>query len=403
MQGQEQTYNPITDFLKQAVSPSTYSPKNGFLYLGALGGAGIALAAHLIGAQEISELSDLITPAAVGVAGAIATGTLGALYRRSQNELEISKIQQDRLRQGQKTTRYNALTEAQTHMIAMLKEEKKHRLQTARPLLKRLGDVYDFGKAERDGFETALVVYDCGKYKIDSAILNKKGKPTDYELGQIRKIPELSLDMLRQHMTLDSFILDLVVDQSERVDGTGPLGKGAIGYSNSDNLPLASRVFRVVLDYLMMLEERPYRSAKTPDEALVLLRENMGQIYDQDVVEKFYSCFDRSLYDASNVLFGGELTINRDPRSRRWNRSILPPESEKPKPNSKVPKTAVHKKSAPRNEKKTDRHPKKITHRRKRPPLPKRPATGQFRKPTPKKNQNPDDLSASDYGIESRK
>jgi HD-GYP domain-containing protein (c-di-GMP phosphodiesterase class II) len=73
-----------------------------------------------------------------------------------------------------------------------------------------------------------------------------------------------------------------VLHHHERFDGTGYPGRLA-----GDDVPLASRIFAVVDTVDAMLFDRPYRRAKTTQEALNELQRCAGKQFDPEVVAAF--------------------------------------------------------------------------------------------------------------------
>ncbi len=107
---------------------------------------------------------------------------------------------------------------------------------------------------ERD-LRRAALLHDIGKLGVSNLILDKAGKPTEWELEQIRKHPEYSLQILRQ---VDAFsaLAEVAGAHHERPDGHG-YHRGLQG----PQLPWATRVLTVADICEAMSAKRPYRDA----------------------------------------------------------------------------------------------------------------------------------------------
>ncbi len=127
----------------------------------------------------------------------------------------------------------------------------------------------------------ASLLHDIGKISIPDGVLNKKTRLTKKDREHIYKHPVVAKHILS---TVSDFrdILDIIYSHHERVDGKGyPNGK------TKDDIPLMSRILAVADAYDAMRSERPYRKAKSKEEAIDELREVRGSQLDGEIVDKF--------------------------------------------------------------------------------------------------------------------
>jgi HD-GYP domain-containing protein (c-di-GMP phosphodiesterase class II) len=75
---------------------------------------------------------------------------------------------------------------------------------------------------------------------------------------------------------------EYVLSHHENYDGTG-YPQGLIGY----DIPLISRIIAVVDSFEAMTNKRPYRTAKTEEEAVEELLMLSGKKYDPNIVIAF--------------------------------------------------------------------------------------------------------------------
>ena len=133
-------------------------------------------------------------------------------------------------------------------------------------------------KAQRDAELTALL-HDVGKIRIPAEIINKPGKLTQEERAVIETHAVEGERMLEQVGGLLGRVGRLVRSCHERWDGGG-YPDGLVG----EDIPLAARIVCACDAYSAMTSDRPYRAARTPEEALAELELCAGTQFDPDVV-----------------------------------------------------------------------------------------------------------------------
>lgn len=123
------------------------------------------------------------------------------------------------------------------------------------------------------------LMHDIGKVGISGRIIRKQSKLTGEETTQMRTHPVVSANIM-QPVELLADASEIVRHHHEHVDGSGYPD----GLSGSD-IPLGSRVILVADAFDAMTTDRPYRRARTADEALRVLREHAGRQFDRVVVQ----------------------------------------------------------------------------------------------------------------------
>ena len=129
----------------------------------------------------------------------------------------------------------------------------------------------------------AAALHDVGKAAIPDAILAKAGPLTDDEMAFVHRHPLIGERILGAAPSL-SQAAQLVRWSHERFDGEG-YPDGITG----EDIPLGARIICVGDAYHAMVSERPYRPAKSSDEAIAELRRCAGSQFDPMVVETFCS------------------------------------------------------------------------------------------------------------------
>ncbi|MFQ6014981.1 MAG: GAF domain-containing protein, partial [Anaerolineae bacterium] len=143
--------------------------------------------------------------------------------------------------------------------------------------------------ADLEMLEFAALLHDVGKIGIPDAVLKKTEPLTLEEWNNIHLHPYHSAQMVKPVEPLQR-IIPWIYHHQERWDGTGyPDGlKG-------EKIPLASRIIAVADAFNAMTTDRPYRKAKTREEAIEELRHGAGSQFDPRVVEVFVRLLEEEL------------------------------------------------------------------------------------------------------------
>jgi putative two-component system response regulator len=125
-------------------------------------------------------------------------------------------------------------------------------------------------------------LHDIGKIGTREAVLHKPGRLTAVEFDHIIEHPVLGERMLAPLARQSPAVLRIVRSHHERWDGRG-FPDGLAG----EEIPLEARIVAVADAFDAMTTERPYRAARSPEEALAELRRVAGTQLDARVVDAF--------------------------------------------------------------------------------------------------------------------
>ena len=139
----------------------------------------------------------------------------------------------------------------------------------------------------------ASELHDIGKVAIPDAILGKPGPLTEEEWAFIHRHPVIGERIILAAPAL-SRVAALVRASHERWDGTGYPDQLA-----GDEVPVGARVVAVADAYAAMTGGRPYREARTADEALAELRREAGTQFDPAVVDAWCAAYARRAVPAA--------------------------------------------------------------------------------------------------------
>jgi putative two-component system response regulator len=139
-------------------------------------------------------------------------------------------------------------------------------------------------EAEVEDLRRAAVLHDLGKIGVREEVLNKPGKLTEAEFGEIVRHPQISVSIL-EPIPFFRPLLPAILHHHEQFDGSGYPGK-----LSGETIPLASRIMAVADTFDAMTSTRAYRKAVPVDTALAEIRRCSGEQFDPDIVRYFLAC-----------------------------------------------------------------------------------------------------------------
>ncbi len=139
-----------------------------------------------------------------------------------------------------------------------------------------------FNKDKLYHLATGAILHDLGKTYIPKEILMKSGKLTDEEFMMIKLHAYKGYEYLKENMNMSSISRVVVLQHHERVDGTG-YPNGLTG----DEINDCAKIVAIADVYDALTSDRPYRPAKSPNEALEFLMGASGTYFDYDAVKAF--------------------------------------------------------------------------------------------------------------------
>ncbi|HZU68290.1 MAG TPA: HD domain-containing phosphohydrolase [Ktedonobacteraceae bacterium] len=137
--------------------------------------------------------------------------------------------------------------------------------------------------------EAAALLHDIGKIIIDVKLLAKSVPLSAGELEIMKKHPAFGAMILQQFKTMKC-VMPLVYHHHERWDGHGY----PCGLRGKAILP-GARIVAIIDAFDAMTSQRPYQSARMPDQALAELRACAGTQFDPLLVRQFCDGLETSL------------------------------------------------------------------------------------------------------------
>lgn len=148
------------------------------------------------------------------------------------------------------------------------------------------------------------LLQDIGKAKLPTPLLEKRGKLTPVEYSLAQRHVEYSEAILRATPGLPRGLADLATLHHERIDGSGyPRGlKGK-------DIGLLGSIAAIVDTFDALTASRPYAMPISPSDALKVLYNARGKLFDSFLVEQFIRCIGVFPVGSTVELNGGELGI----------------------------------------------------------------------------------------------
>ncbi len=148
----------------------------------------------------------------------------------------------------------------------------------------------ELGIPEKDliDIRRGALLHDIGKLAIPDGILQKKEPLTEQEYMTIREHIRYAQEILEPIEFLKPAV-KMLSNHHERWDGLG-YPKGLKG----DEIPLAAQVISIAGVWDALLSDRPYRKAFPEEEAIRLIHQESGKMFNPVIAEAFLRIIESS-------------------------------------------------------------------------------------------------------------
>ncbi len=126
------------------------------------------------------------------------------------------------------------------------------------------------------------MLHDIGKAKMDASLLKKNSSLTKEEMKIIETHPSLGQEIMESMQCYTTSIVRMAGQHHENYKGRG--------YPNAlkgNEISLFARICKVMDVYDNLTTHRPYKKAVTPFEALILMKNQMTDELDPNILGKF--------------------------------------------------------------------------------------------------------------------
>ena len=159
----------------------------------------------------------------------------------------------------------DAYTEKHTHRVA----------ESARFIGTKMG----LSERALDALYRGGIIHDIGKIGVPDAILLKPGPLDSAELALMRLHPEIGESIVKPLRSAAS-LLPIIRNHHEHFDGSG-YPDGLAGRA----IPHLARIVAVCDAFDALVTDRPYRKAKSVDDAIAVLVDGAGKQWDAEAVD----------------------------------------------------------------------------------------------------------------------
>lgn len=141
--------------------------------------------------------------------------------------------------------------------------------------------------AQISAIKAASLLHDMGKLAVPEYILNKPGPLTAAEFAKMKMHASVGADILSA-IEFPYPVVPIVRHHHENWDGSG-YPDGLAGAE----IPIGARILSVVDCFDALTSDRPYRPRLPDSDALKILQERRGTMYDPIIVDTFIRVHDR--------------------------------------------------------------------------------------------------------------
>jgi ribonuclease P protein subunit RPR2 len=201
---------------------------------------------------------------------------LKSLYRQERERSRELEQALERLSDS-----YLSTMESLAVLVEAKDEETRRHLDRSRDLALELTRRVAPELADRPEIGWGYRLHDIGKVAIAERILMKRGDLTPSEWLEMRTHPEVGAQIVAPLRFLGDAVL-VIRHHHERYDGSG-YPRGLRG----EDIPTPARIFSVVDAFDAITNDRPYRKARSSEEAVEEIVRRAGTQFDPHVVEVF--------------------------------------------------------------------------------------------------------------------
>src|SRR6185369_9689750 len=144
-----------------------------------------------------------------------------------------------------------------------------------------LARLFGLSEPEIEALKAGALLHDVGKLAVPDYILNKPGPLTPAEFDRMKVHTIVGAEIL-ERVGFPYPVVPVVRHHHERWDGRGyPDGL------RGDEIPMTARILTLSDCFDAVREDRNYRAAMTREQAIEMLKEGSGTVFDPNVVRTF--------------------------------------------------------------------------------------------------------------------
>jgi diguanylate cyclase (GGDEF)-like protein/putative nucleotidyltransferase with HDIG domain len=149
-----------------------------------------------------------------------------------------------------------------------------------------LARLFGLSDAEIEALKAGALLHDIGKLAVPDHILNKPGVLTPAEFEKMKVHTIVGAEIL-ERVGFPYPVVPVVRHHHERWDGRGYPDR-----LRGDEIPMTARILTLADCFDAVREDRSYRKAMSRNEAIAMLNEGSGIVFDPNVVRTFLDHLD---------------------------------------------------------------------------------------------------------------
>ena len=141
---------------------------------------------------------------------------------------------------------------------------------------------FDLPKSSIDKLKIAILLYDIGNTMLPKELLRKKEPLSEKDRISIKQHPLIAAREILKPISNIVDIIPIIEKHHENWDGGG--------YPNQlsgEEIPIESQIILIIDSYFALLEKRPYREAKSKEEALNLIEQEINKKWSDKLAQEF--------------------------------------------------------------------------------------------------------------------
>ena len=154
----------------------------------------------------------------------------------------------------------------------------KNKIQLATILAKR----FDLPKENVDKLKIAILLYDIGNTVLPKELLNKTEPLSEEDKTAIKRHPIIAAREILKPISSVVDVIPIIEKHHENWDGTGYPAK-----LSKEEIPIESQIILIVDSYFALLENRPYRSAMSKEDAIDTIRSDSNNKWSEKLADEF--------------------------------------------------------------------------------------------------------------------
>ena len=159
----------------------------------------------------------------------------------------------------------------------------KHKVQLATLLAKR----FDLPKEQIDKLKIAVLLYDIGNTMLPKNLLNKTEPLSDEDKESIKQHPIIAAREILKPISKVPDITDIIPIIEKHHENWN--GSGYPNHISGDDIPIESQIILIIDSYFALLENRPYRDAKTKEVAIKIITGEINSKWSEKLAHEFIS------------------------------------------------------------------------------------------------------------------